>query len=190
MDELDGALHGGPPTLEQMDSLPLLEGVINESLRLFPPGTWMLRTSTGPFTIGPYELPAGTHLVFSPAVTHRRPDLYPQPNRFLPERWSAIKPSTYEYLPFGAGPRRCLGATFALMELKLVLPIILQRYRLEVPDGTRVDRGGTILSFPKKGLPIRLHIQDRNFARAHIKGNIHDLLDLNETRVKNSTDVL
>jgi hypothetical protein len=76
------------------------------------------------------------------------------------------------------------------MELKLVLPIILQRYRLEVPDGTRVDRGGTILSFPKKGLPIRLHAQDRNFARARIKGNIHDLLDLSETRVKNSTYVL
>jgi cytochrome P450 len=179
MDELDGALRGGPPTLEQMGSLPLLDGVINESLRLFPPGTWMLRTSTAPFVIGPYQLPAGTHLVYSPAATHRLPDLYPQPNRFLPARWATIKPSTYEYLPFGGGPRRCIGATFALMELKVALPMILQRYRLEVPDGTRVDRGGTILSFPKQPLPIRLHTQDRNFAPAFVRGNIHDLLDLN-----------
>jgi cytochrome P450 len=189
MDELDGTLRGSPPTLEQMDSLPLLEAVINESLRLFPPGTWMLRTSTAPFTIGPVEthcnvsLPAGTHVVFSPAVTHRQPDLYPEPNRFLPARWSAIKPSPYEYLPFGAGQRRCLGATFALMELKLVLPMILQRYRLAVPDGTRVDRGGIILSFPKRGLPVRLHAQDRHFTSSRLTGNIHDLLDLNDSRV-------
>jgi cytochrome P450 len=178
MDELDGVLHGGAPTLEDLGKLPLMDWVINESLRLFPPGTWMLRTSTAPFTMGPYELPENTHLVFSPAVTHRRPDTYPEPDRFLPERWSTIKPSTYEYLPFGGGPRRCLGATFALMELAVVLPLILQRYRLEVPEGTRVDRGGTILSFPKGGLPVRLHPQDRRFTRSRIKGNIHDLLDL------------
>ena len=64
------------------------------------------------------------------------------------------------------------------MELKVVLPMILQRFRLEVPDGTRVDRGGTILSFPKGGLPVRLHAQDRRFAGSRLKGNIHDLLDL------------
>ncbi|MFL5732803.1 MAG: cytochrome P450 [Chloroflexia bacterium] len=178
MDELDATLHGDAPSLQQLGELPLLEGVINESLRLFPPGTWMLRTSTAPFTIGGYDLPEATHLVFSPAVTHRQPDIYPEPNRFLPERWSTIKPSTYEYLPFGGGPRRCLGATFALMELKVALPIILQRYRLEVLDGTRVDRGGTILSFPRGGLPTHLHPQDRQFTRSRLRGNIHQLLDL------------
>ncbi len=177
LDELESKLHGAAPTLEQMRELPLLEGVINEGLRLFPPGIWMLRTSTGPFNMGGYEFPSRTHLIFSPAVTHRRPDLYPQPNKFLPQRWETIKPSTYEFLPFGGGPRRCLGATFAMLELRVALPIILQRFRLGIRRGTRVDRAGLVLSFPKGALPVQLSAQDGNFQPAGVCGNVHDLLD-------------
>lgn len=179
MDELDAKLGGEAPTLDNMRDLPLLDGVINEGLRMFPPGMWMLRTATDDFDLGPYHLPKDTHVIFSPAVTHRRSDIYEEPHRFNPRRWETIKPNTYVYLPFGGGPRRCLGSTFAQMELKVVLPIILQRYRLTIPEGTRVDRGGSILSFPKGGLPTILSEQDRRFRRTNITGNIHDLVHFN-----------
>lgn len=179
MEELDGELGGKAPTLEQLRGLPTLEHIIAESLRMFPPGMWIIRTSTADFEIGQYSLPKGTHVIFSPAVTHYRPDLYSEPHTFMPERWRTLDLSTYEYLPFGGGPRRCLGATFAQMELKVALAIILQRYRIEVPPGARVDRGGTILSFPKGGLDVVLRAQDRQFTRSNVRGNIHDLVKLN-----------
>jgi len=177
-DELDGVLGGAAPRLDQLGRLPMLTNVINEGLRMFPPSMWLLRTSTAPCALGPYEAPAGTHIVLSPAVTHYREDIYDQPHRFLPRRWDTISPSPYEYLPFGAGPRRCLGATFAMLELQLALSVIVQRFHLTIPEGTRVDRGGTILSTPKGGLPMRLHPRDRHYAPARVRGNIHELVRL------------
>jgi cytochrome P450 len=179
MDEMDSKLKGRAPTIEQMYSeLPVLDGVVNESLRMFPPGMWIYRRSAGPFQLGPHKLPKGTHVIFSPAATHYRTDIYEEPHRFMPERWSKIDPNTYEYLPFGGGPRRCLGATFAHTELRMALPIILQRFRIEVPQGARVDRSGTVLSFPKGGLDVYLREQDRNFSPSNVRGNIHDLVRL------------
>lgn len=178
VDEIDGALHGAAPSLEQVRQLPLLTWVINEGLRMFPPGIWMVRTGTAPFAFGPYELPKGTHVVFSPAVMHYRSDIFSDPHRFLPRRWETISPSPYEYLPFGNGPRRCLGATFAMLELQMILPIILQRFHLTVPPGTRVDRGGTVLSFPKGVLPVILQPRGQRHPAPSVRGNIHDLVTL------------
>jgi cytochrome P450 len=178
MDEIDGTLHGRLPTLEDLRAMPRMEKAIRESLRMFPPGIWMLRTAVESFELGPYNFRKGTHVVFSPGVTHRRPDLYEQPNKYMPDRWDSIERNTYEYLPFGGGPRRCLGATFAQMELQVALPVILQRFRLEIADGTRVDRSGTILSFPKGKLQVKLRDQDRLFGKVRIYGNIHELVEL------------
>ena len=180
-DELDSVLHGASPMLAQLPALPLLDHVINESLRLFPPGMWMLRTSTAPFAFGPYHLPANTRIVYSPAVIQRRPELYTEPDRFLPGRWETLRPSPYEYLPFGAGSRRCLGATFALMELRLAVAYIAQHFRLQVPDGTRVDCSGTVLSFPRApggGLPVHLYPRRGQGRAGRLRGNIHALLAL------------
>lgn len=179
LDELDSKLGGKAPTVEQLGDLPVLDRVIKESMRMFPPAIWFIRISTAPFTIGPFNLPEGTRLVASPAVIHRRSDLYPQPNRFLPERWKGLRPSPYEYMPFGAGPRRCLGAEFAMLELKTVIPMVMQRYRLTFKDGARVDRGGTILSFPKGKMPMSVSRQDRRFIVGRATGNVHDLVDFN-----------
>jgi cytochrome P450 len=176
MDELDGALHGEAPTLEQLRALPLLSHVIDEGLRMFPPGMWLVRTSTAPFEMGGYALPQGTHIIFSPGATHYRPDLYEQPHRFMPSRWETLDRSPYEYLPFGAGSRRCLGATFATLELQLALPIILQRFSLVVPPRTRVDRAGSILSRPKGGLPLVLYPPGYRYPPSTVRGNIHDLV--------------
>lgn len=177
IDELDSTLHGEAPTIDQLKSLPLLENVVNEGLRMFPPGMWIFRTAVAPFELGQYALPSGTQLIFSPTVTHYRPDIYTHPHRFDPHRWETLQPDTYEYIPFGGGARRCLGAIFALLEMKLALALILQRWRLEVPYRHKVDRGGTILSFPTDGLPITLRTQDRQFSHSAVKGNIHGLVE-------------
>jgi cytochrome P450 len=178
MEEIDQRLGGRVPCMEDLREMPRMERAIRESLRMFPPGIWMLRTAVEPFQLGPYRFPRGTQVVFSPGVTHRRPDLYAEPNRYIPDRWEIIERNTYEYLPFGGGPRRCLGATFAQMELQVALPVILQRFRLEIADGTRVDRSGTILSFPRGQLPVTLREQDHLFPKARVVGNIHQLVEL------------
>jgi len=178
LDEINGALRGEAPRVERLGELPLLERVIKESMRLLPPFIWQLRISSVPFDLGPYHLPPKTTVALSSIITHRIPDLYPQPNKFLPERWLGIDPSPYEYLPFSAGPRMCLGAAFAMLEIKLVLPIILQRYRLTLPPKTRVDRSGLVLSAPKGGLPMRIAAQDRQFTKSEVRGNIRSWVDL------------
>jgi cytochrome P450 len=149
---------------------------------MFPPGMWLVRTSTAPFTFGPYAFPAGTHIVISPAVTHYQAEIYERPHAFRPQRWETIAPSPYEYLPFGNGPRRCLGATFAMLELQIVLPIILQRFHPVVPPNARVDRGGSVLSFPKGMLPMVLQPRERAqlWPAQRVRGNIHDLVELPE----------
>ena len=111
-DELAG-LGGAAPALDQIDSLPLLDRVIKESLRLLPPAIFLLRVAMAEEPFGAYTIPQGSFLFYSPPITHRLPDLYPQAERFDPARWETIHPNLYEYLPFAAGPRMCIGATFA-----------------------------------------------------------------------------
>lgn len=183
VEELDGVLHGNAPTIEQLtNELPLLERVINESLRILPPNPFFIRNVAKPTSLGRYKLEQGAIVVYSPAVTNRNPDLYPQSNRFLPERWEKIKPGPYEYIPFGAGPRRCIGMLFAQLQMKLVLAMLLQRYRLELPEGSQIDRGGMAISHPKAhpkgGLPMRVMPQNRRFHKPQVKGTVWDIVDL------------
>ncbi len=180
LDELDGRLRGTAPAVGQLGNLPLLEGVIKESMRLFPPLSWSIRVSTAPGELGPYPLPKGTSVVYSAFITHRIPELYTHPDKFVPARWQTISPSPYEYLPFAAGPRMCLGAAFAMMEMKIVLPVILQRYRLTLPPRATVDRTGMIFPVPKNGLPMQIATQDRRFTKDKVRGNIRALVELEE----------
>lgn len=178
VDELDGVLKGAAPTIEQLNHLPLLEWVIKESMRVIPIVALGHRVSTGPFELGPHALPQGTNLVYSQYITHHMPELYPDPRRFSPERWRTLTPSPYEYLPFGAGPRMCIGATFAMVEIKIVLAMLLQRYRLALAPGARIDRQVSITVAPKYGMPMLVARQDRQFSRGTVRGNIHEMVDL------------
>jgi cytochrome P450 len=178
LDELEGTLKGEAPTVEQLSRLCLLDRVIKESMRLLPPIVYNTRDSIEPFELGRYSLPKGTTVGFSQYITHHMPDLYPQPEKFLPQRWLTINPSPYEYMPFGAGPRMCLGGPFAIMALKVSLPMILQRYRLTVAPGAIIDRKGLITLSPKYGMPMLIRPQDRQFAKSTVYGNIHEMVDL------------
>ena len=82
----------------------------------------------------------GDRVILSHYVTHHLPELYANPERFDPERWLSLKRGPYEYLPFSAGPRLCIGYSFAMQALKLSTAMILQRFRFSVLPGTRIDR--------------------------------------------------
>jgi cytochrome P450 len=175
LDELDEKLHGAPPTIEQLQELPLLECVVKESLRLFPPAIIGQRIAMSTCELGGYELAAGTTIVYSEFLTHRMPELYAEPNRFQPERWLTLEPSPYEYLPFSAGPHMCIGALFSMQELKIVLAMMLQRYRLAVRPNVKLSVDFKMRARP--GMPVRIFAQDRQFKRPPVRGPIQDLVE-------------
>jgi cytochrome P450 len=112
-----------------------LDAVIKESLRLRPVIPAVARKLMEPVELGGYRLPAGVFVVPSIYLTQRRPDVYPDPLAFKPERFLDSPPANYEYLPFGGGVRRCLGASFAQFEMRIVLQAVLDSARLRAPDG-------------------------------------------------------
>ena len=117
-----------------------MDAVIRESLRLRPVVPAVVRRLQAPMEFGGWELPAGTHVAPSIYLLHRRPDLYPEPDAFRPERFLADDPpGTYEWIPFGGGVRRCLGASFALFEMRIVLGTVLDRVRLAPRRGLRPE---------------------------------------------------
>lgn len=138
--EVETVLDGAPPSLADLERMPLLGRVVDETLRLFPATpNLFFRRSSAPTTLGGHELPAGATLVISPLVTHRDPKLFPDPKRFRPGRWEQLRVGPYEYIPFGAGVRRCLGAGFAAQSTRLVLASVLQRARLAAPRAQTID---------------------------------------------------
>jgi cytochrome P450 len=180
-EETRAATGGAPPTTEQSAQLGLLDRVIRESQRLLPATPFMfIRQATAGFTLGGHELPANTGFIVSPLITHRQPDIYDSPMRFDPERWSRIAPSPYEYMPFGAGPRLCIGMGFASQALRIVLPMILARFSFELVDGARVSRKVQGITMgPRHGLPVRVRAAGARVERAaRIRGDIHELVEL------------
>lgn len=177
-DELETELHGQPPTIAQFSKLPLLDAVLKESMRILPPVPYTLRKVGEPTVLGDFPLTPGCRVICSHYITHHLPELYEQPERFDPRRWETIKPGPYEYLPFSAGPRYCTGATLATTTMKIILAMVLQKWRLAMVPGARIDRAVKITMFPKLGLPMTVHPQDRCFAAQPVKGNIHEMVDL------------
>ncbi len=129
-----------PEVLERLRAEPdgdYLDAVIKETLRLRPVVPAVARKLMAPMRFGDWELPAGVHIAPSIYLLHRRADLYPDPLAFRPERFLEKPAGTYEWIPFGGGIRRCLGASFALMEMKVVLATILQTVQLKP---ARIDK--------------------------------------------------
>jgi len=182
LDELDRVLHGDAPTVEQLAQLPLLEWVVKESLRVLPPAPWNGRVTSQPTALGGYVLPAGTEVLASIYQTHHMPELYAEPEHFNPRRWETIAPTIFEYNPFSAGPRMCIGATFAMLEIRIVLAMLLQRFRLQCLPQRTVDRSGAIVLSPKGGMPMIIHRQDRRFSQSvgRVRGNVREMVWLHQ----------
>jgi cytochrome P450 len=140
-DELDSILGGRAAEYADLDRLPLLSAVVSESLRLNPPA-WMLeRRASADDVIGGYDLPAGSAVILGTYWTHRHPEFWNAPDRFDPGRWlGAVAADRHRaaYVPFGAGPRQCIGGAFSLIEAKLVLAALLQRFDIDPVPGADI----------------------------------------------------
>jgi cytochrome P450 family 135 len=132
-----------------------VDGVIRETLRLRPVIPFVGRVLSEPQTIGGYDLPAGARVAPSIHLMHRRPDVYPDPAAFRPERWLGVRPNPYTFLPFGGGVRRCLGASFAETEMRAVLRAIVGQVTLR-PAAAANERVGrrVITLVPDRGAEI------------------------------------
>jgi len=174
--ELDEVLGGENPTPEQLDKLPLLDGALKEAMRLIPAGVWTARYAMQPFKLGNYELQKGTWVMMSAYVTHRIPEIFPEPYKFKPERWQDIHPSSYEFMSFSAGPRYCIGQSLAMMQLKIAMSMILQRFSLTLKPGATVDAEGMNSIRAKNGLPMMVNPRNDNPTVERFKGNIHNIV--------------
>ena len=177
--ELAENLSGGPPTPEQIENLPVLDRVIRESMRIMPASAYSQRVAAEPVDLGPFRLNPGNPIIFSQFITHHMPSLFPQPEKFLPDRWLTANPSPYAYLPFGAGPRMCIGAPLGMMQFKISLPTILGKFKLSMVAGSEVQAcvKSTML-FPTSTIPMQIDRQDGVFTSQTVTGNIHTLVDL------------
>lgn len=147
------------------ESEEYLTATVNEVLRLRPvlPNAEP-RLTKKPIKIGDFTYPAGVALLASAMLVHHDPDIYPEPFEFRPERFVGRQPGTYTWLPFGGGRRRCLGASFALLEMKIVLRAVFEHCQLEPVGGRETTRRRSITFSPSRGATVRLH--DRQPASA------------------------
>ncbi len=176
LEEIDQAAGGKDPSPEAVEKLPWLEGAIKEAMRLFPAGTWTGRRAMRDFELDGHLLSKGTWVVMSPYVIHRLPELFPDPYRFKPERWQAENHSAYEFMPFSAGPRYCIGTSLAMLQLKIALVILLQRYSFTLKPGARVDCAGLNSIRPRHGLPMIVRERGGIPEAAPFEGNIRRMV--------------
>ncbi|MEV0106501.1 cytochrome P450 [Nocardia sp. NPDC050799] len=158
-------LEGAPARFRDLPDLPLTGHIITEALRLYPPGWLFTRTVTTDTRLGGYDLPAGTSMVYSPYILHRRNDLYQNPDRFDPDRWDTPQPPIRRkaFVAFGAGPRRCPGEAFAITELSLALATIAGRWRIRHRVGTRVGPAVAMALHPRD---LRIRVRSARYGGA------------------------
>lgn len=146
---------GDDPAPEALAKVPYLEAVCNETLRRYPIVTEVLRTLHAPMELGGYSLRPPMAVSASILGVHNQPDLYPEPEAFRPERFLERKFGPHEFLPFGGGHRRCIGAAFAGFEMRVVLGTVLREYgvRLQNPVAPKPVRRNVTMA-PEGGVPV------------------------------------
>ena len=155
--ELDAVLDGRPVTLEVANRLHYLDLVIKESMRLLPVTTVLTRQTATSVHLGGYNLPKNRLIFFAPWALHRDARYFPEPLAFKPERFDPQDGQPvpkYAYLPFGGGPRICLGNAFAMLQMKINLATIWQHAHLAVPPGYDFQPHYAFNTRPKGGLPM------------------------------------
>jgi cytochrome P450 len=151
------AALGPDPEPDALAGLPYLDAVCQESLRIHPVVMNVGRLLAKPLDVMGCEVPAGTTILMSTLILHDREELYPEPRRFRPQRFLERKFSPHELIPFGGGPRRCIGAALAMYEMKVVLGTLLPRYRVRLVKDVEVKSVISGLTMePKGGIPMVL----------------------------------
>jgi cytochrome P450 len=155
--ELDAVLGDRAPSVIDLPHLPYTQAVISESIRLRPPAWAMGRTGVAGHRANGYPIGEGSTVVISPWLLHHDPRWWPNPEAFLPERWLAEDPKRprYAFIPFGGGPRVCIGEPFARLEAAMLLATIARRWRFASRDDRESDLQAVITLRPRGGLPMR-----------------------------------
>ncbi len=155
VEEVDAVFGRGLIDIERVRELSWVEAVAKETLRLNPVVPLVGRRLHAPMRFGGVDLPEGVIAVPNIYLTHRNPRVWPEPERFDPERFVGAKISPYTFFPFGGGVRRCIGMAFALYEMQVVLATLLSRVRIERPPGSRVRLVRRAITFaPSHGMPL------------------------------------
>jgi cytochrome P450 len=165
-EELDGVLNGRAPTLADLPQLPIVEGIVKETLRLYPPAWLLFRELAEPLVVEAGIMAAGSMVFLFPYTVQRDGRYFDNPTAFQPERWSdgferGLPKGTF--FPFGMGPRICIGNGFASMEAQLLLATIAQRCHLQALDEPQIVSGATTLGFAehvRAKVNFRLTIDD------------------------------
>jgi cytochrome P450 len=158
--ELDDVLGDREPTAADLPRLRYTEQIAKESMRLYPPAYGLGREAIEDCEIGGYHVPAGTQVFMFQWATQRDPRFYDEPLEFKPERWTDefnARLPKYAYFPFGAGPRACIGVSFAMMEIVLALATIGQRFRLELVPDHPVSIFPAMSLRPRDGIKVVVH---------------------------------
>lgn len=155
--EIEKVLNGRLPTITDIPNLPYTTTVIEEAMRLYPPVYAIGRFGHAPDTVGGYDTTKNAVIVLCPYITHRHPDFWENPEIFDPERFTPERKKErprYAYLPFGGGPRQCIGNNFAMTEAILLLTTICRRFTLDLVAGYQVELHPLITLRPKHGMPM------------------------------------
>lgn len=155
--EIDEVLGGREPTFDDVPRLSYTGHIFAETIRLYPPAWAIGRMATTDLELGGYTVPRKSIVLLSPYTMHRSAKWWPEPGRFLPERWAADDPDRpkFAYYPFGGGPRLCIGERFAWMEGVLILAALARKWKFRRIDNKPVELAPLLTLRPKGGLKLR-----------------------------------
>lgn len=157
--EVTRVLGNRLPTSADLPALTHTAQVFSEALRLYPPAWVITRQAVEEDDLLGYPVPAGALVILSPYVVHRLPEYWEDPDVFQPGRFSPEregKRHRFAYIPFGGGPRLCIGSGFAAVEAHLIMAQIVQQFRLELPPGEQVQMDALVTLRPRSGMPMRV----------------------------------
>jgi cytochrome P450 len=173
--EQDAVLGGRNPTVDElMSGLPELRMAVEETLRLYPPVWFGPRLAAAPFEFDGHRIPAGTHIMYSAWVTHHLPEVFADPEAFVPERFAPEARRSIPrggYLPFGGGPRVCIGKRFGQLVVEAVATTLLQRFRLELRAGHVLQLEKLPTLSPGNGMPMVVRTRGTGAPSAQAPGD-------------------
>ncbi len=164
VDEIETVLAGRAPGHDDLKDLVYTNAVVNETLRLYPPVPVFSRQVLGRDEIDGIAIEPGSNMIVSPWLIHRHRLIWDRPNQFIPDRFlpgQSRNRSKYAHIPFGAGPRTCIGAAFGEYETMIILVSIIQRFKLTLPEGVKVTPQARLSLRPSPGLPMKLEPRSR-----------------------------
>jgi cytochrome P450 len=159
LEEIRTVLQGRTPNSSDLSQLPYLKQVVQESMRLYPPVWGIARRSKSLNNFQGYTVPPNSYIAITPYVLHRNPEHWVNPNLFDPDRFSPGKSKSrhpYAYLPFGAGPRACIGAGMAMLEMQLIIAQILPLFKLTPTKDHPVEMEAAVTLKPRFGMKVKL----------------------------------